>query len=86
LLKKALEGNDIKGKFIIGVIIGLLCFFIQAQFELPIEIWLQLIGIIAIIYMVAIAFKPILAKTSFAFVGFLIGVMISLFLWTVLSS
>ena len=84
-LKKYLEVNDIMQSFFIGLILGLMCFFVQLQFELPIETWFWIIGIICIIYMGATAFIPALARFSFGLVGFLVGIMISLFIWTFLS-
>jgi len=71
-------------EFLVGFILGLLCLIIQIQYSFPIEFWLWFIGIIAIIYMGATAFMPVLASVSFGFVGFLVGVMISLFIWTFL--
>lgn len=71
--------------FFIGLIIGFLCLFIQLQYNFSIEIWLWSIGIISLIYMIATAFILTLMKLSFAFVGFLIGTMVSLFIWMMLT-
>jgi len=80
--RKNLKNHDkTNGGFFIGLVLGLMCFFIQFQFELPIETWLWIIGIIAIIYMLLMAFILVLATFSFGFVGFLVGVMISLFIF-----
>ncbi len=84
-LKNFLEVNDTMRSFFIGLILGLICFFVQLQFELPIETWFWIIGIICIIYMGATAFIPVLARFSFGLVGFLVGIMISLFIWVFLS-
>jgi len=83
-IKNQLEGNNTMREFLIGIGLGLIIFFIQLQYGIPIESWLWIIGIIAIIYMGLIAFIPVLASVSFGFVGFLVGVMISLFIWTFL--
>lgn len=71
--------------FVPGFILGFILFIlVQLYYATSLENWLWLVAIIVLLYVIIVAFSPSLIIYSMGFVGFLLGIIVSLFFWVFL--
>jgi hypothetical protein len=66
--------------FLLGVFFSL---FIQVQYEVPIGTWLIVIGIILTLFVLIGIFIPVMIIYVSALVGFFIGIIFGVYIWTI---